>query len=117
MILASSVTSKIRPRNKSCTYDSHGVHRIADYLSILLWRDLMSKKPRPSQGIQITVGGDVSGQVAAGQNINQVSTKTSVEVTKADWEEFRQLLAALRSKIEVEAQPDKKEAALERVGE
>jgi hypothetical protein len=77
----------------------------------------MSKKPKPSQGIQVTVGGDVSGQLAAGEHITQVSTKTAGEVTKAELEEFRQLLATLRSKIEAEAQPDKKDAALERVGE
>lgn len=67
--------------------------------------------------IEVTVGGDVSGQLAAGQNITQVSTKTTGEVTKAELEELRQLLATLPSKVEAEAQPDKKGAALERVGE
>ncbi len=77
----------------------------------------MSKKPKPSQGIQVTVGGDVSGQLAAGQNIKQVFTKTTGKVTKAELEELHQLLATLRSKVEAEAQPDKKDAALERVEE
>ncbi|HEX9387085.1 MAG TPA: hypothetical protein VF918_12255 [Anaerolineales bacterium] len=77
----------------------------------------MNKKPKSTQGIQVTVGGDVSGQLAAGENITQISTKTTGEVTKAELEEFRQLLTSLRSKIEVEVQPDKKEAAFERVGE
>ena len=76
----------------------------------------MRKKSRSTRGIQVTIGGDVSGQLAAGQNITQMSTKTTGEVTKAELEEFRQLLAALRSRIETEAQPDKKDAALERVG-
>ncbi|HEX9331925.1 MAG TPA: hypothetical protein VF896_08570 [Anaerolineales bacterium] len=78
---------------------------------------MMSKKPKSTQGVRVTVGGDVSGQLAAGENITQVSTKTTSEVTKAELEEFRQLLTMLRSKIEAEAQPDKKESALERVGE
>jgi hypothetical protein len=77
----------------------------------------MNKKTKSKQGIQVTVGGDVSGQLAAGENISQVSTKTTGEVTKAELEEFRQLLATLRSKIEAEAQPDQKDAALERVEE
>ncbi len=77
----------------------------------------MSKKPKPSQGIQVTVGGDVSGQLAAGQNIKQVFTKTTGKVTKAELEELHQLLATLRSKVEAEAQPDNKGAALERVEE
>ena len=77
----------------------------------------MNKKNRSTKGIHVTVGGDVSGQLAAGENISQMSTKTTGEVTKAELEELRQLLATLRSKVEVEAQPDKKGAALERVGE
>lgn len=77
----------------------------------------MEKKSSPRKGIQVTVGGDVSGQLAAGQNITQVSQKTTNEVSKAELEELHQLLATLRSKIEDEAQPDKKDAALERVEE
>ena len=77
----------------------------------------MNKKNRSTKGIHVTVGGDVSGQLAAGENITQLSTKTTGEVTKAELEELNQLLATLRSKVEVEAHPDKKEAALERVGE
>ena len=76
----------------------------------------MKKTPKSAHGIQVTVGGDVSGQVAAGENIVQMST-TPREVSEAEAEEFRQLLATLRSKIETEAQPEKKDAALERVGE
>ena len=46
-----------------------------------------------------------------------MSTKTADEVTRAELEELNQLLAHLRSKVEVEAHPDKKDVALERVGE
>jgi hypothetical protein len=77
----------------------------------------MEKKSKSTPGIRVSVGGDVSGQLAAGENITQMSTKTTREVTQAQLEEFRQLLTSLRAKIEVESQPDKKEAALERVGE
>ena len=77
----------------------------------------MTKKSKSTHGIQVSVGGDVSGQLAAGENITQMSTKTTGKVTKAELEELNQLLAHLRSKVEVEAHPDKKDAALERAGE
>ncbi len=77
----------------------------------------MTKKQSRSNNIKVKVGGDVSGQMAVGENIKQVSTKTTGKVTKAELEELHQLLATLRSKVEAEAQPDKKDAALERVEE
>lgn len=77
----------------------------------------MRKRTKSTRGIQVTVGGDVSGQLAAGENITQMSTKTTAELTKAELEELRQLLVTLRSKVEAEAQPDKKGAAIERVEE
>jgi hypothetical protein len=77
----------------------------------------MRKKTRSTKGIQVTVGGDVSGQLAAGENITQMSTKTTPQVTQAELEEFRQLLTTLRAKIEVDVPSEKQEAALERVGE
>ena len=77
----------------------------------------MNKKNRSPKGIHVSVGGDVSGQLAAGENITQMSTKTAGEVTRAELDELNQLLAHLRSKVEVEAHPDKKDVALERVGE
>jgi len=77
----------------------------------------MTKKQSRSNNIKVKVGGDVSGQMAVGENIKQVSTKTTGNVTKAELEELHQLLATLRSKVEAEAQPDKKDAALERVEE
>jgi hypothetical protein len=78
---------------------------------------MMRKKSKPTRGIQITVGGDVSGRVAAGQNISQVSTKIRTQVTKFDLEELLKLLKESRAKVEAEAQPDKMDAALERVEE
>ena len=77
----------------------------------------MNKQPRSTQGIHVSVGGNVSGQLAAGENITQITTKSTSAVTQAELQEFQQLFTALRSKVEAEVQPDKKEAALERVGE
>ena len=39
------------------------------------------KKNKSTQGIQVTVGGDVNAQFAAGHNIKQVSTSTTTAVT------------------------------------
>ncbi len=77
----------------------------------------MSKKPKSTQGVRVTVGGDVSGQLAAGRHIKQVSTSITTAVTEAELEELRQVLKELHARVEAEAQPDKKEAAFERVGE
>jgi hypothetical protein len=78
---------------------------------------MMSKKPKSTQGVRVTVGGDVSGQLAAGRHIKQVSTSITTAVTEAELEELRQVLKELHARVEAKAQPDKKEAALERVGE
>jgi len=78
---------------------------------------MMSKKPKSTQGVRVTVGGDVSGQLAAGRHIKQVSTSITTAVTEAELEELRQVLKELHARVEAEAQPDKKEAAFERVGE
>jgi hypothetical protein len=77
----------------------------------------MGKNQDKDDHIKVTVGGNVSGQLAAGHNIHQISTKTTNNVTKAEIEELSQLLAELRTQIEAKAQPEKKEAALERVDE
>jgi len=77
----------------------------------------MGKDQNKDNNIRVTVGGNVSGQLAAGHNIQQISTKTKSNVTKDEIEELSQLLAELRTQIEAKAQPEKKEAALERVDE
>jgi len=77
----------------------------------------MTKKRTDNNKIKVTVGGDVSGQVAVGKNIQQVSTKTTVVVTKAEIKELRRILRELRAKVENESQSDKKDAALEHVQE
>jgi len=70
-----------------------------------------------SNAINVTIDGDISGQVAVGQNINQAKTEIHSAVTSQELEELRGLLAQLRNKVEAETPADKKEAALERVNE
>ena len=67
--------------------------------------------------ISVTVDGNISGQVAVGQNIHQSKTEAPSSITSQEIDELRQLLAQLRSKIESEAPADKKDAAMERVNE
>ena len=77
----------------------------------------MNNKSKSTQTISANITGDISGQVAVGQNINQSKTEVHSAVTPQEMEELRQLLAQLRSKVESEMPADKKEAALERVDE
>jgi hypothetical protein len=57
--------------------------------------------------------------VAVGKDIIQEQTvgATHPDVTEADLAALRQLLADLKAQVEVEAPPEKKESALERVDE
>jgi hypothetical protein len=77
----------------------------------------MSNKMKPKQSVSANITGDVSGQVAVGQNINQSRTEVHRAVTGDEMQELRQMLAQLKSKVEAEAPDDKKNAALERVDE
>lgn len=77
----------------------------------------MNEKSKSTGGIQVTISGDVSGQVAAGNNIQQSQTKVHQPVSQGELEELSQLLTQLRNKVGSEAPADKKDAALERVDE
>jgi|SRR5688572_15142452 len=77
----------------------------------------MSNKMNPNQSISASITGDVSGQVAVGQNINQSRSEIQRSVTSAEMQELEQILAQLKSRVEAEAPAEKKEAALERVDE
>ncbi len=62
--------------------------------------------------------GDNASQVAVGKGIIQKQgTEKETEVTQADLDQIRQLFADLKQQIAVQAPPDKKDAAIERVGE
>jgi hypothetical protein len=77
----------------------------------------MSNNSEPNQSISPTISGDVSGQVAVGNNIHQSRSENHQTVTTGEVQELQALLAQLKSKVEVEAPADKKAAALERVDE
>jgi hypothetical protein len=66
--------------------------------------------------ISATIG-DNASQVAVGKDIRQQQNSTSTEVTEADLKQVSDMFAALKQQIEEQAPPDKKAAALERVGE
>src|SRR5215510_10761435 len=76
----------------------------------------MRKNSKSSQGIQVSIGGDVSGQFAVGEDISQMSVKTGA-VSKAELKELHQMLKALKAKVKNESQPEKKNVALEHVQE
>jgi hypothetical protein len=62
--------------------------------------------------------GDHAQQVAVGKDIiQQQQISGTIEVTEADLEQVRRLFAELKRQIEQSAPPEKKSAALERVGE
>jgi hypothetical protein len=67
----------------------------------------------------VRVRGDVSGQLAAGQNIQQlnVTHEPQTAVTDADLAEVRRLVGELKQKVAAEAPPEQRDAALERVDE
>jgi hypothetical protein len=79
----------------------------------------MSEQEKSGDVIRATISGDVSGQMAVGKGITQTQTIGAArpEVTEAELAELRQALAALKALVEAEAPPEKKDAALERVGE
>ena len=79
----------------------------------------MSEQEKCGDVIRATISGDVSGQVAVGKGITQTQTvgAARLEVTEAELAELRQALADLKARVAVEAPPEKKDAALERVEE
>ena len=77
----------------------------------------MSNNSEPNQTISATINGNVSGQVAIGQNINQSHTEVHQALTGVEMQELQQILARLKSQVEVEAPAEKRAAALERVDE
>ncbi len=68
---------------------------------------------------RVRVGGDVSGQLAAGKNIRQEHSTRDAQpaVTAADLAEIRGLVDELKQVVAAEASPEKRAAALERVEE
>lgn len=76
-------------------------------------------KPKSNHQTEVLIEGDVSGQVAIGNNIKQkqIIKKMSTEVSSADLEALHKLIEALKEQISTSAPPDQQEKALERVSE
>jgi hypothetical protein len=70
-------------------------------------------------GHRVIISGDISGQVAVGEGITQMqaSGASLPRVTEADTAELQRMLIDLKARVEGEAPPEKKKAALERVEE
>lgn len=77
----------------------------------------MSRQTKMNPGIQATITGDVSGQIALGHNNSQSRIEVRTPVTRVDVDELQQIIAQLRGRVEAEAPADKKDAALEHVDE
>ncbi len=66
----------------------------------------------------ISVGGDLSGQMAVGKRIEQRHvTNAPAAITEAELAELRSAFAALRAEIATEVPPELQDAAIERVEE
>ena len=77
----------------------------------------MDTKQESSQGISASIRGNVSGQVAVGNNIHQEQTRVSTTVSPEEIQELKQLFEQLKGRVAEEAPAEKKEAALERLDE
>ena len=77
----------------------------------------MNNKMNPNPSIRASITGDVSGQVAVGQNINQSRSEIQRPVTSDEVQQLRQMLDQLKKRVDAEAPAEKKQAALERVDE
>lgn len=79
----------------------------------------MSKKSKQSQGVSVNIAGEVSGQVAVGENIRQAqSLQTGVsKLTQEEMKTLAELIEGLKQQVAAEAPPEKKDPALERVSE
>ncbi len=65
-----------------------------------------------------TFTGNVTGQVAVGKNISQTHQVAAAEpVTDAERQELRQLFEQLRAQLAVQAPPEQKDSAIERLDE
>ncbi len=79
----------------------------------------MSKKPGRSRGVTVNIDGDITGQVAIGQNIHQAQSlrASALALTEAELKILSELIAGLKQQVSTQAPPDKKEPALEKVSE
>ena len=69
---------------------------------------MTGKKSKQSRGRSIKIDGDVSGQIAVGNDISQSQVESHYTVTEVDLGEIRALIDQLRNRVEAEAAPDVK---------
>jgi len=76
-------------------------------------------KPKPKNQLKGIIKGDVSGQVAIGNNINQTQTikNISSQASEADLEALHNLIENLKKQISNKVPVDQQERAIERVSE
>ena len=79
----------------------------------------MAKKKAEGDVIQATISGEVSGQVAVGKGIQQMQVVGEAKpgATEEELAALRAMLADLKARVEAEAPPGRRAAALERVEE
>jgi hypothetical protein len=71
----------------------------------------------PSQSIRADIHGNVGGQVAVGNNIQQTQTQIAGQLNPEEIQELKQLFEQLKSQVQENAPAATKEAALERIDE
>ena len=79
----------------------------------------MDSKRTTRNGVNVSVGGNVGGQLAVGDNITQTQTMQSVSPgpTEEELKTLSALIEDLKKQVSSEAPSEKKEPALERVAE
>ena len=78
-----------------------------------------SQQASRKSSIDAKISGSVSGQIAIGENISQTQNiqSSSVQVTEADLDTLRNLIADLKTQVASTATAEKQETALEKVSE
>jgi len=79
----------------------------------------MNNENKSGNKTNITITGDVSGQIAVGENIGQTQSLQAgnSNLTEQELQTLSELIESLKQQVSSEAPPDKKEPALERVSE
>lgn len=81
----------------------------------------MTDPQQPGNANHINVTGGISGQMAVGHSIQQTYTNTNnapqPEISAADLQVLRQMVANLKQQVTTAAPPEQQQAALERLNE
>jgi hypothetical protein len=79
----------------------------------------MNTEQTPAGGINVSIGGDVSGQIAIGSHNTLIQRQRADKpaLTEEQVRTFSELIERVKKQVSDAAPPDKKQPALERVGE